>query len=232
MRRPNGGVSVCRATLHVIEKEAVESRPTWLGWPDKPLVRAMISQDDFEKKRQTRLPTSFENEFHRLIGQLVHAHARFDFSVSLQLSWLGPHCAVDIAKHLDPRRVQFIQRLHRLRKIVLIAFAPGGDEVLAKFRAWFKRAESAKALRNSYSHGRWGVPGKHRFTETTTLADATPLLCFLPLGWDMSPDRVDQTIELTLDEFAKQVADAEAIFGDYFAMCEEYIQYVIRRKEA
>lgn len=145
---------------------------------------------------------------------------------------MGPHCAVDIANYLDPRRVQFIQRLHRLRKIVLIAFAPGGDEVLAMFRAWFKRAESANALRNSYAHGRWGVPGRHRFTETTTLADATPLLCFVPLGWDMSPDRVDQTIELTLDEFAKQVADAEAIFEDYFAMCEEYIQYVIPRREA
>lgn len=185
-----------------------------------------------KKKRRTRLPSDFENEFHRFLGQLVHAHARFDFSVGLQLNWLGPHCAVDIAKYLDPRRVQFIQRLHRLRKIVLIAFAPGGDEVLTEFRAWFKRAESANALRNSYAHGRWGVPGRYRFTETTTIADATPLLCFVPLGWDMSPDRVDLTIELTLDEFAKQVADAETIFEDYFAMCEQYIQYVIPRREA
>jgi len=183
-------------------------------------------------KRRSQPPTSFENEFHTLLGRLVHAHARFDFNVGLQLSWLGPHCAVDIAKYLEPRRVQFIKRLHRLRKIVLIAFAPGGDDVLAKFKTWFKRAESANALRNSYAHGRWGVPGKHRFTETGTLIDATPLLCFVPLGWDMSPDRVDQTIELTLDEFAKQVADAEEIFEDYFTMCEEHMRYVITARAA
>lgn len=76
------------------------------------------------------------------------------------------------------------------------------------------------------------MPGKHRFTETTTLIDATPLLCFVPLGWDMSPDRVDQTIELTLDEFAKQVADAEEIFEDYFTMGEEHMRYVITARAA
>ena len=183
------------------------------------------------RKSRAHPPTELDNEFHRLLGQLVHAHARFDFSVGLQLSWLGPHCAVDIAKHLDPRRTSFIQRLHRLRKVVLIAFAPGGNNVLNEFKAWFKRAESATALRNSYAHGRWAVPGSYRFTETTTMADATPLLCFVPVGWDMSPDRVDTTIKLTIDEFAEQVRDVQAIFGDYFAMCDRYMRFVVPRVE-
>ena len=113
--------------------------------------------------------------------------------------------------------------------MVLIAFAPGGDDVLNQFKAWFKRAESATALCNSYAHGRWAVPGSYRFTETTTMADATPLLCFVPLGWDVSPDRVDTTIKLTIDEFAEEVHDAQAIFGEYFAMCDRYMGFVVPR---
>lgn len=30
----------------------------------------------------------FSDEFHRLLGRLVHAIARFDFNVGLQLNWL------------------------------------------------------------------------------------------------------------------------------------------------
>jgi hypothetical protein len=179
------------------------------------------------KKQPKRSPTDFENEFHRLLGQLVHSHARFDFTLGLQLRWLGPHCAVAISEFLEPRSRTFIERLRRLRKVVLIAFAPGGDEVLDIFKAWFKRAECANALRNSYAHSRWGVPGRHRFTESTTIADATPLLCFVPLGWDMSADRADTTIELTLDEFAEQVRDAEALLAEYFEIFEKYVAYVI-----
>lgn len=182
-------------------------------------------------KSGARAPTELDNEFHRLLGQLVRAHADFDFNIGLQLSWLGPHCAIDIATHLDPRRTSFIKRLQRLRKVVLIAFAPGGNDVLNEFKEWFKRAESATALRNSYAHGRWAVPGSYRFTETTTVADATPLLCFVPLGWDMSPDRIDTTIKLTIDEFGEQVRDVQAIFGEYFAMCNRYMRFVVRRVE-
>ena len=183
------------------------------------------------KEQHKRSPTAFESEFHRLLGQLVHSHARFDCALGLQLKWLGPHCAVDISKYLG-RRIKFINRLHRLRKVVLIAFAPGGAEVLAEFKAWFKRAECANAMRNTYAHGRWGVPGRHRFTESTRIADATPLLCFVPLGWDMSPHSADTTIELTLDEFAEQVREAEALFSQYYAICDKYIHYVIPRAES
>lgn len=34
----------------------------------------------------------FSDEFHRLLGRLIHSIARFDFTVGLQLNWLGPHC--------------------------------------------------------------------------------------------------------------------------------------------
>lgn len=183
------------------------------------------------RKSAARPPRVLDNEFHRLLGQLVHAHARFDFSVGLQLSWLGPHCAVDISKHLDPRRTPFVRRLHRLRKVVLIAFAPGGNDVLNEFKAWFECAESATALRNSYAHGRWAVPGSYRFAETTTIADATPLLRFVPLAWGMSPDRGDTTIQLTIDEFAEQVRDVQAIFDQYFAMCDRFMHFVVPRVE-
>ncbi|AOY96113.1 hypothetical protein BKK79_31245 [Cupriavidus sp. USMAA2-4] len=49
------------------------------------------------------------------------------------------------------------------------------------------------------------------FTESGRLSDATPLLVFVPLDWDMSPNREDKSIELTLDEFAAQVEEAEQL---------------------
>jgi hypothetical protein len=180
-------------------------------------------------KTRSVQPTDFENEFHLLLGRLVHAHARFDFGVGLQLNWLGSHCAVDVSKHLDPRRTSFSTRLQRLRKLVLVAFAPGGEILLSEFKAWFKRAEAATALRNGYVHGRWGVPGRLRFTETTTIADATPLLCFLPMSWNMSPGCDDLVIELTMDEFASQVNELKATFVEYFILCNENLRSVAPR---
>jgi len=39
--------------------------------------------------RSNMRETEFEDEFHRLLGRLVHATARFDFNVGLQLNSFG-----------------------------------------------------------------------------------------------------------------------------------------------
>lgn len=54
------------------------------------------------------------------------------------------------------------------------------------------------------------------------VCDATLLLVFVPLDWDMSPNRVDKSIDLTLDDFAAQVEEAELLSSQYLDLVSKY----------
>lgn len=41
-----------------------------------------------------------------------------------------------------------------------------------------------------------------------------------PHGTRQATNRVDRTIKMTIDEFAEQVRDLQAAFGEYFAICD------------
>jgi len=166
---------------------------------------------------QGQQPDPFEDAFHRLLGRLVHAHARFDFNIGLQLNWMGSYCQQDATELLNPLKVQLGNRLKKLKQLILEIYEPAGAEALVAFKAWFKRADEARALRNDYVHGRWGMPGR--------TIDAEPLLAFIPLHWDMSPDRPDDSISMSIEEFASQVAAVEELFADYWRLTEKYKQY-------
>ncbi|WP_157128563.1 hypothetical protein [Cupriavidus sp. USMAA2-4] len=153
----------------------------------------------------------FDSAFHLLLGRLVHAIARLDFNVGLQLGYWAHKDDASIWKLLKPGTSRLHERLTALEELVSAAWFASHDEGQKEFRHWFARAHKARGLRNEYAHGRWGVPGKHLFTESGRLSDATPLLVFVPLDWDMSPNREDKSIELTLDEFAAQVEEAEQL---------------------
>jgi len=165
---------------------------------------------------------AFSDDFHKLLGRLVHAHARLDFNIGLQLRWMGPYCQVDVSEHLDPLKTQYAQRLKKLRQLTMDIYQPGGEAFASEFRIWFVQADECRALRNDYAHGRWGVPGSFDFSDGDTLATALPLLLFIPLQWDLSPDRPDDSISMTLDDFAKQVANAERLSSEYFRLTEKY----------
>lgn len=167
-------------------------------------------------------PDAFRDEFHRLLGQLVHAIARFDFTVGLQLNWLGPYCQQDVAELLSPRQARLGERLKKLKALIMDVYEPAGPKALAEFTEWFTRADQARVLRNDYAHGRWGVPGKHKLTPSGRMIDAEPLLAFMPLHWDLTPDRADDSIYMTLEEFASQVSDAESLFDAYWKLCKRY----------
>jgi hypothetical protein len=152
----------------------------------------------------------FRDEFHRLLGRLVHAHGQFDFNVGLQLNWMGPYYGDDVAELLDPHKAQFSKRLKKLKQLVMNAFEPAGE---------------ATALRNDYVHGRWGVPGKFNFKPPGRMIDAEPLLTFVQLHWDMSPDRTDDSIVMTLAEFAEQVAIVERAFSEYWRLNDKYERF-------
>lgn len=167
----------------------------------------------------------FENEFHRLLGRLVHATAQFDFNVGLQLNWLGIYYQTDVKELLDPCTTQLKGRLKELKKIVLNAYEPAGKHALAEFKDWFARADEARGLRNDYVHARWGVPGKYLGGEDCALIDAIPLLTVLSLTWDMSPNQPDKSTAMTLDEFAHQVETVEGLLADYWRLSKKYKQF-------
>jgi len=167
----------------------------------------------------------FEKEFHRLLGRLVHGSALFDFNVGLQLNGFGIYYQADVKELLDPHKTQLKQRLKGLKKIVLCAFERAGPDAMAEFSEWFDRANKARALRNDYVHGRWGVPGKYRGGDDCPQIDCQPLLTFLRLNWDMSPDQPDRSITMSLEDFAHQVQTVETLFADYWRLSKKYQRF-------
>lgn len=152
--------------------------------------------------------------------KLPHFHSR----------WLGPHCQQDVSDLLTARQARLGDRLKKLEVLIMDVYEPAGPKALAEFSAWFENVHQARALRNDYAHGRWGVPGKYNFKPPGRLIDAEPLLVFVPLQWDMSPDHFDDSVSLTIEEFAAQVHDAESLFNAYWQLCQRYIAHAKTRR--
>ena len=172
--------------------------------------------------------SSFEDEFHRHLGRLVHGTARFDFNVGLQLNWLGIYCSVDVTKHLDPNRVSLGSRLDKLESLVGLAFKAAGPAAMAEFADWFARARSARALRNDYAHGRWAAPGRWAESPHGPGHPRIPMLAFVSLNWDLTPDQPDRSTYLSMEDFTSQVDDAVAVFNSFFALSEKHLAFVQR----
>ena len=71
--------------------------------------------------RSNMRETEFADEFHRLLGRLVHATERFDFNVGLKINSFGIYYQRDVKELLDPGKTQLKVRLKELWKIVLKA---------------------------------------------------------------------------------------------------------------
>lgn len=140
------------------------------GWSTRPAASTRAARS-----------RPFVDEFHCLLGRLVHAHASFDFTIGLQLNWLGPHHEVKVHHLLDARKVSFSRRLAALKPLVLDLFEDAGACAREEFTKWFEKAEAMKALRNDDFHGRWGAPGR--------IVEGKPQLAFVALHWDLTPDR-------------------------------------------
>jgi hypothetical protein len=169
---------------------------------------------------------SFEDQFHCSLGRLVHETARLDFLVGLQLNWLGQHCNVSVARFLDPTKSNLSLRLAKLHSLVKRAFKPAGPAALKEFDGWFARAVAARALRNNYAHGRWGVPGRLDEDPRGPEFPRVPMLGFVALDWDMTPNQPDRCVYLSLESFQRQVSDAVMVFNSYFELSEKYLPHV------
>lgn len=171
------------------------------------------------------MPT-FEDEFHCILGRLVHETARFDFFVGLQLSWLGGHCGIDVSKELSVSKATLSTRLTKLQAIVAQAFKAAGPTAMAEFDNWFARAASARALRNDYAHGRWGTPGKLAESPDGPGHPRVPMLAFVRLDWDMTAGQPDRSVYMTLDDFRAEVVDAVSVFNAFFKLANKHLAFV------
>ena len=158
----------------------------------------------------------FDHEFHYLLGRLVRAHSNFDYNVGLQLNWLGRYYGESVEEVLNPLK-PFCERLKLLKRFILNAFQGAGEGALSEFKDWFRQAHELKGLRNDYVHGRWGLP--------IQFADVNHLLRFTPLHWDTSGNRGDETVTMTLEEFADQVKSVEKLIVEYHNLYDKYSSY-------
>ncbi|WP_320422706.1 hypothetical protein [Roseateles agri] len=176
--------------------------------------------------RRRKQAASFEDQFHCSLGRLVHETARLDFLVGLQLNWLGQHCNVSVARYLDPTKCSLAMRLAKLHSLVKRAFKPAGPAALNEFGAWFEQAGAARALRNNYAHGRWGVPVRLDEDPRGPEFPRIQMLAFVALDWDMTPNQPDRSVYMSLESFQQQVADAVKVFNSYFKLSEKHLPHV------
>ena len=171
-------------------------------------------------------PGEIEDEMHRLLGRLVHEIARFDFIVGLQLRWIGIRLGVDTTKSLNVKKYRLADRLKCLQLRIEPLLSKQSPNALCEFRAWFDRAERARALRNDYAHGRWAAPGKYVESPQGPEHPRVPLLAFIPLDWDTSSGRPDTSRYMSIEELAEQVSDAAALFRSFKALSDKYLERI------
>lgn len=81
-----------------------------------------------------------------------------------------------------------------------------------------------------YVHGRWAVPAKYGLTGDGSRNPNEPILAFVPLDFDMSPNQPDKSIYMTIAEFSAHVELAEALFSRYWVLCEKHIGHALPRR--
>lgn len=156
----------------------------------------------------------FQHRFFSLLGQLVQAHASFDFNVGLQLHYQGEERGVDV-EHLLSAKVPFSRRWSELKKLVLASYEPAGIAARARFVALFAKADRLKSLRNDYVHGRWGVPGR--------VVEGKYLVGYCPLHWDMAPSSTEKSEYLTLEAFEENVTEMKSLAGEFYDLIKAYV---------
>jgi len=149
-----------------------------------------------------------EDRLHWLLGRLVHSYARLDLNIGLQLRSLSHYRAVDVDELLKPETSTFKPRLRRLRTLSLEVYGQRNRAAREAFERWFRRAEAARALRNNYAHGRWGLVSVQQ----------PDLFIFVALSWVFDPEKMDPPVQLSLAELEEQVLEVESLGRDFLAL--------------
>lgn len=143
-----------------------------------------------------------EARFHAVLGRLTHAHAKLDLQVGWMLRWLGEAGGHDVAATLTPQ-VTLAQRLRRLREVTGQAAAPVDPEVAETLGVWLTHGAGQSGLRNDYTRGRWGVPGRWDGDD--------PEVEFVPIHWQAGRETAPPPQRFKLSELAAQAAEIERL---------------------
>jgi hypothetical protein len=156
---------------------------------------------------------------HRLLGRLVHAYARLDHFVGLQLRWLGDYRAQPVEQLLR-KTVRFDTRLHRLKKLALETWGHTDPAVAEQFREWFAVVVRVQKQRNTLAHGRWG--------EIRTSADS---IQFVELTFETDADKMKPEVTISLAELGRLASEVERLSASFIALQKRFETKVRYRKD-
>lgn len=153
---------------------------------------------------------SANDEMHRLLGRLIHAYARLDHFVGLQIAWLSDYRGRSVADLLV-KGVNSAKRLRCLRQLALETWAHSDPEVAKEFAAWFKAVRYAQEQRNRLAHGRWGY--MH--------SDAQEIE-FVELSWETEATKLKPAVKVPMTDFRQLVADVESLQPKFLKLQETF----------
>jgi len=156
---------------------------------------------------------------HRLLGRLVHAYARLDHYVGLQLKWLGDYRAQPVEQLLR-KTIPFDMRLRRLKRLAIETWGHTDQAVANEFREWFAAVERIQKQRNNFAHGRWGDP--------RTSADVVQ---FVELTFETDADETKPELTISLAEFGRLVSEVEGLSASFMALQKKFERRVRYRKD-
>ncbi|WP_418120628.1 hypothetical protein [Variovorax sp. 350MFTsu5.1] len=166
-----------------------------------------------------RADESASDAMHRLLGRLVHAYARLDHYVGLQLKWLGDYRAQPVEQLLR-KTIPFDMRLRRLKRLAIETWGHTDQAVANEFREWFAAVERIQKQRNNFAHGRWGDP--------RTSADVVQ---FVELTFETDADETKPELTISLAEFGRLVSEVEGLSASFMALQKKFERRVRYRKD-
>ncbi|SEA67706.1 hypothetical protein [Variovorax sp. YR216] len=167
-----------------------------------------MSQYDFDR-----------DGLHLLLGTLIHAYARLDHFMGLQLKWLGEYRGRPVTNLLR-KNVGFDRRLKLLRELSIETWAHSDAKIADEFRAWFKEVERVQKQRNRFAHGRWGYVHK----ESGEVG-------FVDLSWERDPDKMKPPVQVALREFKRLASEVECLSGQFMALQDKHMARARYKKE-
>lgn len=155
---------------------------------------------------------------HLLLGRLVHAYARLDHFIGLQLKWLGEYRDRPVGKLLR-KTVGFDHRVKILRELSLENWGHSDPKVAGEFLAWFKEVEDVQKSRNRFAHGRWGYAHK-----------TTGEIEFVALSWETDPKKMKPAAKVSLKDFERLAKQVEDLGGSFMALQDKHMERVRYKK--
>ncbi|CAN7330337.1 hypothetical protein LJR130_001759 [Variovorax sp. LjRoot130] len=154
-----------------------------------------------------------------LLGRLIHAYARLDHFIGLQLNWLGEYRGQPVAKLLR-KNVAFARRLKCLRQLAIETWGHSDPKVVDEFKAWFKEVERVQGQRNKYAHGRWGY-----------MRINTDEIEFVELSWESDPAKMKPAVKVALEDFRRLVGEVERLTHGFVSLQKKFESRVRYKKE-